>query len=396
MKNKMLILLLLLANQKGYNQNKLNDIKEYLNSTVTIFLEGNTKSGSGFIIENGKIVTNSHVIEGNNNGYVIINGTDEKHKIEGYYDVDFQSDIAILYVPTLKGKPLQLADELPKKGEKVFAFENAQISTKVILEGNVDYSSSSNISGIIKTTIPFKFGNSGGALVNTKGKVLGVVFSTTLTVDEGLIGGYAIDASFLKKLLINKVETIKKLNIPNGGYYYLNQSRLKYETKDFSAALIELNKSIELNPKLFMSYINRASLNLKLNNLKSCIEDCNKTLEIIPNLALGLYIRGLANLKLKNNKTAIEDFDKSIEFDTNFALAYNMRGVAKANIKDINGANNDFNTSIEIEPKNSLFYISRGGFKFFLTNKIEGCQDFWKAKELGHKDAQAFLNKFCH
>ena len=194
-----------------------------------------------------------------------------------------------------------------RKKEKVFAFENPLISTKVILEGNIDYSSSSNISGIIKTTIPFKFGNSGGPLVNTKGQVLGVVFSGTLTVDEGLIGGYAIEASFLKKLLNNKVETIKKLNIPNGGYYYLNQSRLKYEIKDFSAALIALNKSIELNPKLFMSYFNRASLNLKLNNLQSCIEDCNKTLEIIPNLALGFYIRGLANLKLKIGRASCRE-----------------------------------------------------------------------------------------
>jgi tetratricopeptide (TPR) repeat protein len=395
MTKKLIIVLVLIANQNGYSQSILNDIKQYLSSTVTIFLDDNTKSGSGFIIDNGKIVTNLHVIEGSKNGYIIINGTDIKHKIEGYFDYDNRNDLTILSVPTLKGTPLILADELPNNGDKVFAFENPIISTKVILEGKIESSSSTLVSGIIKTSIPLKFGNSGGALVNTKGQVIGIVFGALITLDNELNAGYATDISFLKKLLQNKNETNKNLNLINGAYYYLNQFRLKYNVKDYSGAMYDINKSIELNPELFFSYFNRANLRLKLNNFQGCIDDCNKFIGFIPNDAYTYFMKGLAELRLKNNIAANVDFDKAIEIDINFASAYNMRGLVKGNLKDFNGAIKDFDTAIKIEPNNSLFFLSRGGFKFFSTNKKEGCRDFQIAKELGHKDAQTFLDKFC-
>ena len=49
-------LLILTAYLTTYSQNNKKDVSEYLNSTVTIFLDDNTKSGSGFIFENGKLV----------------------------------------------------------------------------------------------------------------------------------------------------------------------------------------------------------------------------------------------------------------------------------------------------------------------------------------------------
>ena len=100
-------------------------------------------------------------------------------------------------------------------------------------------------------------------------------------------------------------------------------------------------------------------------------------------------------MKLKNYIGAMEDFNKSIEIDTNFASAYNIRGIVKGNLKDFGGAIKDLDISIKIEPNNSTFFISRGGIKFFSNNKKEGCEDFQRAKELGHIDAQKFLDKFC-
>lgn len=395
MKKAIIIILILIANQYIHSQSLLDNIEGFKGSTVTIFLDENTKSGSGFIISDGKIVTNLHVIEGNNNGYVVINGTEIKHRIDGYFEYDNRNDLVILSVPTLKGVPLILADEIPTKGDKVFLFENPIISNDVILEGEFEYSSGSFYSGIIKTSIPLKFGNSGGALLNTKGQVLGIVFGAFITSDEALNTGWAIDVSFLKNLLKNKNEIKKNLNIINGAYYYLNQFRLNYDVKNYTEALSNLNKSIELNPQLYASYYNRANLNLKLNNIQSCIDDCNKSIEIIPNFVHAIFIRGLAKMKLKNNNEAIKDFNKCIQIDVNFSPAYNMRGIAKANLKNFSEAVKDLDTAIKIEPKNNLYFISRGGIKFFSGNKKEGCQDFQKAKELGHTDAQKFLDKFC-
>jgi tetratricopeptide (TPR) repeat protein len=371
-------------------------INKYLSSTVTIFLDDNTKSGSGFIIEKGKIITNLHVIEGNKNGYVIINGTDIKHKIDGYFDYDSGTDLAILSVPTLKGTPLSLANEQPKIGDRVFAFENPLISSKIVLEGTINYTSSSMSSGIIKTTIALNYGNSGGALINSKGLVIGVINGAVISEIENFRAGYAIEVSFLKKLLKRKNETKKDLNIVNEAYHYINQFQLKYVVQDYQGALLDLNKSIEANPNLFTSYYNRANLKLKLNDLKGSIEDCNKSLEIIPNFALALNVRGLAKVKLNDNNGAIIDFSKSIEIDNNFASAYGSRGLAKANLKDFDGAIIDLDKAIKIEPKNELFYLTRGGVYLFSGYKEEGCHDFQIAKELGLSDAQILIDKFCN
>lgn len=395
MLKKIIVILVFIVNQNGYSQNSLNEINQYLSSTVTIYLDQNTKSGSGFIIDKGKIVTNLHVIEGAKNGYVVINGTDNKHKIDGYFEFDKLNDLIILSVPTLENLPLKLAYEIPKNGEDVYAIENPIISTNIILEGKFNYLSSTNISGILKTSIRFKQGNSGGALINKKGQVIGIIFSGAISSEEQLNAGYAIDVSFLKKILNNKNTTVKELNITNGAYYYQLQSALKFDLKDYSGALNDINKSIELNPKLFMSYYNRAIYNLKLNDLQDSTNDCNKSLEIIPNFAQAYYIKGLIQMKLKNNKDAIVNLNKSIDIDSDYAQAYNMRGIVKANLNDFKGAIKDLDISIKIEPTNSSFFIGRGGFKFFCSSKIEACEDFKKAKEFGHKDAQKFIDKFC-
>lgn len=393
---KILALLIFTTYLTGFSQNKEKDTSEYLSSTVTIFLDNNTKSGSGFIVDNGKIVTNLHVIEGSKNGYAIVNGTDTKHKIEGYFDYDSKTDLTVLSIPTLKGKPLTLANEQPKIGDKVFAFENPIIYSETMLEGKIIYTSNSTTNGIIKTSIPFTYGNSGGALINLKGQVIGVVSYAIISDTNNLKAGYAIDVSFLKSLLEKRNKVNKKLNIIRGSHYYILESQLKQIVQDYSGAIADLNKSIKLNPELFISYYNRASIKLKLNDLKGSIDDCNKSLEIIPNFVLAYNVRGLAKMILKDINGAINDFNKSIEIDNNFASAYNARGLAKANLKNIDEAIIDINKAIEIDPKNYLFYISRGNINYFSGLENEGCQDFQRAKELGFSDAQTLINKFCN
>ena len=292
----MITLLILTTYLTSFSQNS-KAVSEYLSSTVTIFLDDNTKSGSGFIIENGKIITNLHVIEGNKNGYVIVNGTDVKHKIEGFFDFDDRTDLAVLSVPTLKGKSLTLANEKPKIGDEVFAFENPIISSKIILSGKINYTSSSISNGIIHTTIPLTYGNSGGALLNSKGQVIGVINSGIISDIENYKAGIAIEVSFLKKLLKKKNETKKELNVIKGAHYYINESQLKYNVKDYQGALSDLNKSIKLNPNFYISYYNRGNVKLKLRDFQGSINDCNKAIEIIPNFVLAYWT---CNKKLDN------------------------------------------------------------------------------------------------
>ena len=398
MKKHILKFILLLIPFSVLSQTVKEHLKKFSESSVTIVYSNNeNKYASGFILEKGKVITNLHVIEGLTSGYVTINGDKEKHKINGYFAIDNQNDLAILSVPTLDGIPLEIAESTPKVGEKIYSFENPKKSSKMILEGNVEYISLFKNSGIIKTTISTFPGNSGSAVINSQGKVVGILFAGgfIMTNEINSAGGYAVHLDFIKKIKNNKNNKIKKLNLPYGAYHYLNESSIKLNSSNFNGAIYEINKSIKINPNLPILYSSRGLIRMKMGQIKSAISDFNKSIEIDPKHTIAYYNKGLAKSLLKNYKGALSDYNRAIEINPKYSSAYTSRGATKASLKDFKGAIIDCDLAIEFDPENALSYIARGGIKFFSNNKEGACLDFQKAKSLGNTDATKFIEKFC-
>ncbi|WP_298767702.1 tetratricopeptide repeat-containing serine protease family protein [uncultured Polaribacter sp.] len=380
------------------SQSLKENLNKHLKSNITIFQSNNAKKyGSGYILEKGKVITNLHVIEGLTNGYVVINGTNKKHKISGYLAIDNQNDLAILSVPTLDGIAFEMAESTPKIGDKVYTFENSKNSSKIILEGKVEYISLFNNSGIIKTTISTFPGNSGSAVINEKGKVIGILFAGGFIKSNKVnsSGGYVIHLKFLKEIIKNKNNKTKELNLPYGAYHYLNKGTIAHNFSNFNEAISEINKSIKINSNLPLSYHNRGLVKLKLGQIESAISDFKKSIELDPKFANAYYNLGLANSILKKHNIALTNFNNAIDINPFFANAYSSRGMTKASLNDFNNALLDCSKAINIEPNNALFYITRGGINYFSNNKNSACSDFEKAKKLGNPNAINFINKFC-
>lgn len=373
------------------------DINNLKKSTVSLFLDNEDRFGSGFIIDDGVVVTNYHVIEGITGGFVVVNGTNIKHDIKGYIDIDDKTDLSLLSVPSLRAKPLLLSDEVSKPNDDVFIFQNPALTSANILEGEVIYSGGSNIRGIIKTSVPVSQGNSGSALLNDEGQVIGIISLLTESEYDTFNSGIAIDVSFLKRLLYKEKSDVYNLNILKNAYHYLSESHIKFSNKNYEGALIDLNTSIDLNPDVFFSYYNRANVKIKLGDFNGSIDDSNKAIDIIPNFALAYFARGLARVKLKDLENGLSDFNKVISIDDKFAFAYIMRGLIKYNIdkENLTAALSDLNKGIALDIDNGFFYINRGGLHYFSGNKVAACIDFKRALSLGHKDASAAINKFC-
>ena len=390
---------------KNFNTNSKKKfekyINQYLHSAVTIFpsFDNDEIFGSGFIIDDGKVVTNLHCLNNYNEGYIVINGTSEKHKIDGFFDFDSKSDLIIFSVPTLKKEVnLILADSLPKIGDSLFAFENPHLSTNLILDGSVVFTNNSKISGIIQTSIPAKKGNSGTALFNSKGQLIGVLFGSLNSSFYEVNSSCAIDLNFLKKLLKNK-NKIKKLINPDDAIFnsinYLISGENKLAQKDYVGALLDYNKSLELNPHNFFVYYNRANARLNLKDFEGCIDDCNKSLDIIPNFILTLNIRGLAKNQLNKYELAIEDFIRTTMIDPEYAPGYFLEGNCRMQLNDIEEGFNNINKAIKIDPNNSLYIFTRGGYRFFVGEKMTGCKDCIEACNMGYKPACEFYKMKC-
>ena len=186
---------LFLFTMSGVNQAAENDAQKLVESVgksvVTIKVAtktGSGKTGSGFILDKSTVVTNYHVVSGAEKAEVVFH---DKTRVDvtGFWEVSRECDIALLSVKIPSEKAAlapKLAAELPKPGEKVFAFGAPLALSGSISDGIVsavrrgkELEAAASLgyeadSTWIQTTAPISPGNSGGPIVNAQGEVLGL------------------------------------------------------------------------------------------------------------------------------------------------------------------------------------------------------------------------------
>jgi len=104
------------------------------------------------------------------------------------------------------------------------------------------------------------------------------------------------------------------------------------------------------------------------------------------------------NTKYKNGDAegAIKDYDKAIALKPDYYKAYNNRGIIKGSVlQQYNEAIPDFNKAIEIHPDYAEAYLGRGSSKYNIKDYTGACNDWHKASELGNRQAQKQIDKFC-
>lgn len=174
--------------------------------------EGKT-AGSGFFIDSsGTAVTNYHVIKGGSNAKVTL-PDGNKYDVESILGCDSVRDLVLLKVNINRSVPVQQgnSDNL-KTGDKVYAIGYPQsfiigAEDSTFTDGIIS-KSTYNIDGVnyIQTTADITKGNSGGVLIDSKGRVVGI---TTGKID---IGG----VSYMNLALpVNNIGNIKSnINLP--------------------------------------------------------------------------------------------------------------------------------------------------------------------------------------
>jgi Do/DeqQ family serine protease len=171
--------------------------------------------GSGVIVTpDGTILTNHHVVDGAEDIKVELNdGRTLPAKVVGS---DAPSDLAVLKVEATGLPVLPLADsDKVRVGDVALAVGNplgiGQTVTMGIVsaKGRQTGLSDGSFEDFIQTDAPINRGNSGGALVNTQGELIGIN-SQILSPSGGSIGiGFAIPANMAKDVMGQLVATGK-------------------------------------------------------------------------------------------------------------------------------------------------------------------------------------------
>lgn len=176
-----------------------------------------TGTGSGVIVsQDGYIITNNHVVEGAEK--VEISLSDKRTFTAKVIGTDAPSDVAVLKIdasglPTL---PIGNSDQV-EVGDIVLAVGNPLGIGQTVTMGIISAKGRSTTAGVdrrsyedfLQTDAAINRGNSGGALVNLKGELVGIP-SQILSPSGGSIGiGFAIPTNMARKVMEQLIATGK-------------------------------------------------------------------------------------------------------------------------------------------------------------------------------------------
>lgn len=234
----------------GAGEFSLNPLDHYLNSPAR-------SSGSGVIVsDDGYIVTNFHVIEEARNVEVVLSNNERYYaKIIG---TDPTTDLALLKIKSKNLPFVRYGDsDFVLPGEWVLAvgnpFDLNSTVTAGIVSGkarNIGILADRNnlqIEAFIQTDAAVNPGNSGGALVNLNGELIGI--NSAIATTTGSYSGYsfAIPVNLVKKVMDDLLE-----------FGQVQRGILGVQIRDVTAELAEAEQIQQLNG-IFVSFVNPGS-----------------------------------------------------------------------------------------------------------------------------------------
>jgi len=166
--------------------------------------------GSGVVVtSDGYILTNNHVVEGADD--ISVDFTDGRTLTAKLVGTDKLSDLALLKVTGSDFRAITMGDSnAVRVGDVVLAVGNPLNVGQTVTMGIISAKGRSNPTGgpgdgsyedFLQTDAPINHGNSGGALVNMKGELVGIN-SQIVSVSDGNIGiGFAIPVNMAKRVM---------------------------------------------------------------------------------------------------------------------------------------------------------------------------------------------------
>ena len=265
--------------------------------------------GSGFFVGKDLIVTNIHVIAGaiSVSATLVDPETGDAIKefiVKGVSDFDGKNDLVVLKVVGERS-PFPISEgPLPQSGDAINVVGYPGKKYKVT-EGHIH--GIWNNGEWLRMKIKSVKGNSGGPVLNCRGRVIGV------HTRGGDLYGYAVHSNVLRKLLAPKpMEPLKQWNKRKISYAYACYLRGedRCSAGHYEKAIICLDKAICLCPDntVFYNYRGRTK----------CL--------------LGQSEAGNTAEAQKHYKDAIADYTKTLQIDSKSVEAYDNRGIAKCSL----------------------------------------------------------------
>lgn len=312
----------------SYSKVPSNPLMEYFYGYRGGQQQAQVGTGSGVIITaDGYVVTNNHVVQNASELEVTLNNNKSyKATLVG---TDSKMDIALL--------KLETDDELPyatfgnsddiKVGEWVLAVGNPYNLTSTVTAGIVSAKarnlSKDGLQSFIQTDAAVNPGNSGGALVNTRGELIGI--NTMISSTTGSYVGYsfAVPSNITRKIIEDIMEfgnvqrgvlgvrggelnssVSKELGITETQGFYVNSVVESSGAKKAGVKEGDIIVEIDGKPVFGFSDLNAAIVTKRPNDVVNVVVNRKGDLKTIPVRLTKNEIYSYSGLELENLSTA--------------------------------------------------------------------------------------------
>ena len=175
--------------------------------------------GSGVIVSpDGYILTNNHVVEGADELKVAL--SDDRELVAKVIGADPKTDVAVIKIDAQNLPTVTLADsDKLRVGDVVFALGNPLGVGQTVTMGIVSAKGRNHLGlldqvngyeSFIQTDAAINMGNSGGALIDAKGRLVGInsaIFSISKTDKVNIGIGFAVPVNLAASILRSLIET---------------------------------------------------------------------------------------------------------------------------------------------------------------------------------------------
>lgn len=176
---------------------------------------------------------------------------------------------------------------------------------------------------------------------------------------------------------------------------YFNRSMVLQKQGRLAEAKVDLDSALAVDRSYASAYFNRAILHKMTNDYKAAESDLTKAIAIKPDFADAFLNRGFVNKFLGDYATAIEDIKKAVLLNPGDRNVLLNLGNMYLLFGDYLEAIEVYSQLIANHKEFAPAYLNRGFAHILFNNRIQGCDDFRKAKENGISKAEEYIVSFC-
>lgn len=201
----------------------------------------------------------------------------------------------------------------------------------------------------------------------------------------------AIILTELQNSYSDPARKIKQLNRAialddRNAWFYLNRGLIYRKLKDFISASADFERAELLNPYIIHSFEFQGDVLLATNDIPKAIQYYTNAIALDLEYHPPLLKRSRAYRKTNKPSWALKDLNRVVNLAPNIADGYHNRGETYIELGDYDAALADYDKLLSLNPEVLAVLIRRGEIYQEVGNIEKGCQDFYRACELGNCD----------